>query len=554
VNLLQSYGRQAPNRIFVAIALGIASGMGYAFLIPIVMAALSPQDESLPSVVPHVQRVLGVEVMHVGFATLFFAVCLFVLATRTLSRTLLIRLSMEMAAGLRMSLSRRIAAASYADLEKIGPARLNAVLTEDVRRIIVGGQLFPDLLVNLITLLGLFCFLLYLNADAFRFVMIAITFGVLTYQVPVWFAKRVMVHARASLDRLHEAVRGLIFGVKELKLDGRKAAYYFQHVLGRREQELLGHERRAYTILILGSSYGDLLSFLVIGVVSFVFINYHAITVAELSGVIMALLYVSGPVGFIMNAVPQLASSRTSLGNVQRILQSIAVEEGPPLAHDAARPRWSRISFKGLEYRHRGSHGSEGFGIGPLDFHIDRGEVCFIVGGNGSGKSTLSKVISLHYLPTGGQIEFDGCAVTHENRNTWRESISVVFSDYYLFDRLLTDVDPARLARANAYLAALGLAEKVSLEGGVFSTLSLSDGQRKRLALMVALLDDKDLYVFDEWAADQDPVFKEVFYRQMLPELRQRGKAVVVISHDDRFFDAADRLLVMDTGRIKSLR
>ena len=445
MSLLQSYGRKAPNRIFVAVLLGIASGMGYAFLIPTVMAALSPQDATLASVSPDLSHLFGIEIAHPGFAATFFLVCLFVLATRTLSRTMLIRLSMEVAAELRMALARRIADAACADLEKIGPARLSSVLTEDVRRIVVGGQLLPDLLINLITLLGLFGFLLYLDAAAFRFVMGAIAFGVLSYQVPIWFARRVMLRSRASLDRVHEAVRGLIFGVKELKLDSSKAAFYFDRVLGQREQELLRNDRRAYTILVLGSSYGDMLSFFVIGVITFVFINYHSITVADLSGVIMALLYVSGPVAFIMNVVPQLASARASLGNVERLLGNIHAEEGADAPVQVARPAWQRIRFAGLAYRHRDKLGAEGFGIGPLDFELARGEISFIVGGNGSGKSTLSKLVSLHYLPTAGRIEFDGCPVTDANRQAYRESVSIVFSDYYLFERLLRDVDAPTL-------------------------------------------------------------------------------------------------------------
>lgn len=555
MNLLQSYGRKAPNRIFVAVLLGIASGMGYAFLIPTVMAALSPQDAMLATVAPDLSHLFGIEIAHPSFAATFFLVCVFVLGSRTLSRTMLIRLSMEVAAELRMTLARRIADAGCAELERIGPARLSSVLTEDVRRIVVGGQLLPDLLINLITLLGMFGFLLYLDAAAFRFVMGAIAFGVLTYQVPIWFARRVMLRSRASLDRVHEAVRGLIFGVKELKLDSRKAAFYFDRVLGLREQELLHNDRRAYTILVLGSSYGDMLSFFVIGVITFVFINYHAITVGDLSGVIMALLYVSGPVAFIMNVLPQLASARASLGNVERMLGHVQAEEGAQTASpDVVRPAWKRIRYTELAYRHRDKLGGEGFGIGPLDFEVERGEITFIVGGNGSGKSTLSKLVSLHYLPTEGRIEFDGCLVTDANRQAWRESVSIVFSDYYLFERLLRDVDAQTLMRANAYLASLGLDQKVQLTDGVFSTLALSDGQRKRLALMVALLDDKELYVFDEWAADQDPAFKDVFYRQLLPELRARGKAVVVISHDDRYFDVADRLLAMETGSLRRLR
>jgi putative ATP-binding cassette transporter len=120
-----------------------------------------------------------------------------------------------------------------------------------------------------------------------------------------------------------------------------------------------------------------------------------------------------------------------------------------------------------------------------------------------------------------------------------------------VFDRLYglsgADLD----ARAARWLEALELAGVVHVRDGALSSVDLSRGQRKRLALLTALLEDRPIYVFDEWAADQDPHFKQVFYRQLLPELRARGKAVVVISHDDRFFDIADRLIELDGGQAR---
>ena len=90
---------------------------------------------------------------------------------------------------------------------------------------------------------------------------------------------------------------------------------------------------------------------------------------------------------------------------------------------------------------------------------------------------------------------------------------------------------------------------------GVFSTTRLSRGQRKRLALVTAYLEDRPIYLFDEWAADQDPLFRRVFYQRLLPELKRRGKTVVAVTHDDRYFDAADQLIKLEEGKVvKTLR
>lgn len=550
MNLFHEFSKKAPNRVFFSIVLGGLAGVSYALLIPIVVASLSDPEAGLPSAEAKVRTFLTIEVSNVGFACLFFLLCSIVLFARTLSRALLIRLAMSLTTDLRVSLYDKIAKAPVTVLEKVGPARLTAILTEDVRRIILGGQVLPDLLINLVTLIGMLGFLLYLNMSAFVFVMQAIIFGIATYQIPIYLGDKVMTRSRQILDGLQEAIRGLIYGVKELKLDAVKRESYFDKVLCEREHTLLKSEKRAYTTFIAAGSYGDLLSFFVIGVVAFVFVNYHTVTSEELIGIVMALLYVSGPVSFMMNAIPQIAVAKASLSNVNKVFGDMPAETAQPELAPVA--PWSRLTFSQVAYRHETDNKRDGFSVGPVDFDVKRGEITFIVGGNGSGKSTLSKIITLHYPPASGEIRFDDQLVDERSVHNFRQEIGAIFSDYYLFDRILGEVTPAKLAAANAYLADLGLADKITIEDGKFSTLALSDGQRKRLALLVALLDDKPLYLFDEWAADQDPVFKEIFYRKILPGLKMRGKALIVISHDDRYFDVADKLLIMNNGSLAS--
>jgi len=178
------------------------------------------------------------------------------------------------------------------------------------------------------------------------------------------------------------------------------------------------------------------------------------------------------------------------------------------------------------------------------------GEIVFVVGGNGSGKSTLAKLLLGLYEPTSGKIWLDRHAIADSNRPWYRQHFAAVFADFYLFERLLGFDDPTLEARAMAYLKHLQLAHKVTFAGDRFSTTALSQGQRKRLALLVAYLADSPIYLFDEWAADQDPQFREVFYRQLLPELRDRGKTIVAITHDDAYFDCGDRVIELDYGRI----
>ena len=190
--------------------------------------------------------------------------------------------------------------------------------------------------------------------------------------------------------------------------------------------------------------------------------------------------------------------------------------------------------------------------LGPIDARLQAGELVFLVGGNGSGKTTLAKLIAGLYRPEQGEIRLNGEAITDENREFYRQHFSVIFSAFYLFDTLLGMKSEDLQAKANRYLVQLQLNHKVEIKDGALSTIDLSQGQRKRLALLTAYLEDRPCYIFDEWAADQDPEFKTIFYHHLLPELKARGKMVLVITHDDRYYGVADRIIKLEDGRLKS--
>ena len=191
------------------------------------------------------------------------------------------------------------------------------------------------------------------------------------------------------------------------------------------------------------------------------------------------------------------------------------------------------------------------FQVGPVDFTLRAGELVFITGGNGSGKSTFLKVLAGLYQPDSGEITLDGVRVDDSTRDAYRALIAAIFVDYHLFQRLygIADPDPAELDRL---LTQFRLRDKTRLTDGEFRTLDLSGGQRKRLALIVSLLEKRPILLLDEWTADQDPEFRRKFYDDLLPALKQAGETVVVITHDDRYLDELDlpaRRLRMDEGR-----
>lgn len=546
MKLMGAFTEKAPNKVFLSILLGAFAGLAYTAIIPLVLGVLAPSSGEFSIVGSGVVTALGWRVSHWQFALAFVVVCALILIARTASQVILMRVSMDVTVDLRNRMYRRVANAPIADLERVGLPRLVASITSDVPVIVAGARLLPDLLTNGVTLVGMLGFLLYLNSAVFWFVMGCIVVGALTYQIPMLIARTHLLRARRHMDDLHESIRGLVHGAKELKLNADKREDYFHQTLDRNESDVCSAGKTGFTVMRVAQNYGDMISFFVIGAVSFIFVNYHTISPQELNGVIMVLLYITGPVSMLLNFVPQFAMARIASRKIDELFRQIPHED--IASNVSARRDWQCLRFHEVSYRYAGRNGDAGFAIGPLNLEIRKGEICFIVGGNGSGKSTLSKLITLHYHPGGGRIQFDDEIVGPDNITGYRRGVAAIYSDYYLFDRVL-GVDGRNVqAEVDAHLKSLGLDHKVTFEQGRFSTVSLSEGQKRRLALVAAWLEDAELYLFDEWAADQDPQFKSVFYNQVLPDLKARGKAVVAISHDDRYFHLADRLIEMNEG------
>lgn len=547
MEMLALFTKQAPNRVFLSILLGAIAGLSYATLIPIVLTGIQGAD--VGSIGGELHTFLSFEVANSGFAKLFAIMCVVILLSRSLSQILLSRVALDATTNLRVRAYGLIARAPIAELEKLGPSRLMAAITNDVQNIIMGATLAPALLISSVTLTGMMTYLFLLSPKVFWFVAVALVFGVVTYQLPMYIGRRYFERGRENVDLLFESIRGLLYGAKELKLNKGKRDRYFSDLLLTTEYAVRDNSKRGNTIITAAVNYGDLLSFSVIGISTFIFINYFPLGQDRLLGVIMVLLYITGPVAALLNSIPQLSVAMVSLRRIRSLFEQLSRED----AADESRPiaPWKTLRFCDVQFRYEASESN--FQLGPVSFEVSKGEIVFIVGGNGSGKSTLGKLVSLHYAPKDGEIYFGDTKVTPETINRCRESISAIFSDYYLFERLLDVKDERDEVLANSLLRELGLDDKVQVKQGRFSTISLSDGQRKRLALLISFLEDRELFVFDEWAADQDPTFKQVFYRRILPTLRAKKRAVVVISHDDRFFDAADTLVMMEDGKVTQI-
>jgi putative ATP-binding cassette transporter len=454
---------------------------------------------------------------------------------------------------LRLRLTRSILAAPLRQLEKLGPHRLLATLTNDINVIVDSITGLPTLLMHLAVVVSCLAYLGWLSPRVLLEVFGFLVLGILTYQIPVIRGFAHMYKARALYDELVKQIRALTEGTKELKMHRRRRRAF----VGEVEEAVLAFQeesRSGSIIFAAAASWGQALVYVVLGLLVFGLPRIQPTDLRTLLSFTVILFQLMVPLEVLMNMLPNLGRASASTRNIEELGLTLEAElrEREAAEDRPVTPEWRRLELRGITHSYRRENEEESFLLGPIDLAFEPGELVFLVGGNGSGKTTLAKLILGLYAPEAGEVRFAGEIIGDDNREQYREHFAAVFSDFFVFEKLLGLGADALDDAARGYLRRLLLEQKVQVRDGVLSTIDLSQGQRKRLALMTAYLEDRPIYLFDEWAADQDPMFKEVFYLAILPELKARGKTVFVISHDDHYFHVADRILKLDYGKIES--
>ncbi|KAJ1464339.1 cyclic peptide transporter [Baffinella frigidus] len=497
------------------------------------------------------ERFLDINIISGNESLLFFSLVVFILFTKALSVIIVNNIAKSATAELKVKIAKKINIMKLDDVESIGFARLLNILTNDVNSVAAAAMAIPMVVVSTVTIIGMLGYLAFLNVIVFAVVLTSIFVGVFLFQIPVGLVQGLYERARELKDTIQEGIRGLVYGAFELKLDEQKSEHYIKEEIIKPQDKSVKLEKVGDAIIHLAGTSSDLLSFFIIGGIVFILPNYIELPIANSFGIVMALLYIAGPVAAILGMLQQMQMGKVALKRIHE-LEGYEEEKYPETS--TLITEWSTYSVQDISYKYDKNGLDSSFHLKPISLSFERGQINFIVGGNGSGKSTLGKLLSLHYRSLSGTILFDDIVLTDNNICIAREKISVIYSDYFLFRKLYRQHSEADEIKVNAYLYALGLAGKTEFVGGYFTTTNLSDGQRRRLALLVALIEDKDIYVFDEWAADQDPVFKRIFYQKILPEMKNDNKLVIVITHDDRYFDCADRVIFIEDAAVVDVK
>ncbi len=528
MSLIVSLARGARWLLPVALLASLVSGFGNAALVALINQALGASGARLAE--------LGMR---------FVALGLLVLVTRVVSQTLFMYLGQRTKATLRMQTVRRIASASYPHLEQCGAARPLGVLTQDLDTIVVFFISLPSIAMQGAVIAGCLVYLGMLSLPILLVALVTIGIGALGFHL---VNARALLHLRSSRRREDDLVRqfrALFDGAKELKLNRARREAFVDAELAPHVEAVRVQRTRGYVLYAAAASWGSLVLFAFVGLTIFVLARLFDASTHTMSGYALVFLYLIMPIEGLLGALPTLSSARVAFERIEQLNGALPPDEP---THTEAAPAFGSIVLEGVTHRYFREKENGVFRLGPVNFAFHPGEIVYLIGGNGSGKTTLAKLLVGLYVPDEGRVLLDGKPVDATTLEAYRQRFSVVFSDFYLFDSLL-GLTAASEQAALSLLVELQLDRKVHIVNGAFSTLDLSQGQRKRLALLVAYLEDRPFYVFDEWAADQDPVFKDVFYRSLLPALKAAGKTVLVITHDDRYFHLADRTIKLDSGQ-----
>ncbi len=441
-------------------------------------------------------------------------------------------------------------------IERIGRSRIFTAITSDAAALTQASNTLCYSMQGVVVVFFVAIYVAYLSFVAFvlSFVILVAAGMLFHYRSRRLVAER--AKAAAQERRLFDRLADFLDGFKEVRLNSARSGDLFDDAVAvsRTAANIkIGAQVDTLKQIVSTQSY----IYILLGAVVFVAPLFsESLTGGSITKTTTALLFVVGASLGLVQSIPILSNANAAADRLEELDADLHATISKEADERRVAKRFNKIEMRNIVFSYVDRFSEKAFTIGPIDFTLRSGELVFITGGNGSGKSTFLRVLAGLYPPDSGEITLDGMRINDHTRDAYRSLMSAIFFDYHLFQRLygMPEADPAEVDRL---LTQFRLEDKTDLSHGEFRTLDLSGGQRRRLALIVSLLEKRPILLLDEWTAEQDPEFRRKFYDELLPEMMQNGATVVVITHDDRYLDELQlsaRRIRMDEGRIVEQR
>jgi putative ATP-binding cassette transporter len=443
--------------------------------------------------------------------------------------------------------------AELIDLDAIGNSRIYNHMTHQTGEVSNSSNEITAAVQSLIMVVFSILYLGTLSIQALIVTVAVVAVGMIVY---LGLEKKIIPFINKHNDseiRLFSTLSHLLDGFKEIKLSHERGEDIRQDI---NNISIEARDNSITTKVMYSNAYifAQTFFYVLIGIMVFVLPRFFEIYTESVIQITAVILFIIGPLSSVVAGIPAYTRSNIAIQNIHKLeLELDNLNTEPPTFSKTVHHTFSsfkELHFRSLEFHYYDRNKERSFSVGPVDFSIKKGETVFLVGGNGSGKSTLLKLVTGLYRAAKGEILIDGVPVRGSSMQEYRELYSAIFADFHLFEKLygIRDYDPAMI---DDLLREMRLSDKTSFENGQFTNINLSTGQKKRIAMIVSRLENREIYIFDEWAADQDPQFREYYYYELLPELKRAGKTVIVVSHDDsKYYATADRVYKMNMGQL----
>ncbi len=468
------------------------------------------------------------------------------LAVATWSQIRLSRIGHQFVFEMRTQLLKRIMDSQEAQIQLTGKPKLLASLSNDIRSLSMAFTRLPEFTQGVLFTVGCSLYLVWLSPKLFLVTAVVLLLMIAGTNLIVKHVFQSFRKMRGFEDELYTHYETSLDGHKELTLNRYRAERFYRKDFTTAAQNNRSWAVRADSLHALAINWGNTAMLAAVGIIFYLSVYHQWASLADAATVTMTVLFMRSPLSQAIGAFPMLMNSKVAF----EALNNLGLTEYRPGFHSGnlMPSEWKTIRLENITYAYP-EQGGQSFALQPVNLTLHRHETVFLIGGNGSGKSTLSMILAGLYIPTSGKIFVDDIEITEHNRDAYRQLFASVFTDFHLFDQLVDNMGKDASADMIArWLDRLQLGDKVKLEKNRILNNKLSQGQKKRLGLLAAALENRSMLILDEWAADQDPHFRRVFYEELLPLLQQQGYTVFAISHDDKYFHHAERIISMKQG------